>query len=145
VDDASRYVFVKFLKHKNQALSEFKKWKIEVEKQTDQKLKRLRTDNGLEFCSEQWKKFCESEGIRHETMMVYTPEQNGVAERLNRTLMDLVRSTLHESGLPKNAWAEFIYSAVYVRNRVTNKHNSKKTPYELWKETQCETLPRDRI
>jgi len=131
VDDASRYVFVKFLKHKNQTLSEFKKWKIEVEKQTGQKLKRLRTDNGLEFCSEQWTKFCESEGIRHETTMIYTPEQNGVAERLNRTLMDLVKSTFHESGLPKSAWAEFIYSAVYVRNRVTNKHNSKKTPYEL--------------
>lgn len=73
VDDASRYVHVRFLKHKSQAFEEFKKWKVEVERQTGKKLKRLRTDNGLEFCSKQWTEFCEAEGICHETTMVYTP------------------------------------------------------------------------
>lgn len=132
IDDASRYVFVRFLKKKSDALSEFKKWKIEVEKQTEKNLKRIRTDNGLEFCSKNWTEFCESSGIRHETTMTYTPQQNGIAERCNRTLLDLVRSQLQESDLPKSAWAELIYTAAYIRNRVTNSHNKEKTPYEIW-------------
>lgn len=132
VDDASRYVHARFLRYKNQAFEEFKKWKVEVEKQTGRKLKRLRTDNGLEFCSKQWTEFCEAEGICHETTMVYTPQQNGIAERFNRTLMDLLRATLHETSLPKGAWAELLDTAVHVRNRVTNSHDSKETPYEIW-------------
>lgn len=131
-DDASRYIFVRFLKKKGDVLGEIKKWKVEVEKQTGQQLKRIRTDNGLEFCSKNWMDFCNSEGIRHEKTMIYTPQQNGVAERLNRTLLDLVRAGIQENNLPKNSWAELTAIAAYIRNRTTNTHNKKKTPYELW-------------
>ncbi|UYV60109.1 K02A2.6-like [Cordylochernes scorpioides] len=102
------------------------------EKQTSRKLKRIRTDNGLEFCSKEWDTFCTSIGIVHEHTMTYTPQQNGVAERMNRTLLDLVRSTISGSGLPKASWAELTYTAAYVRNRVLNNHNGESTPYELW-------------
>lgn len=130
-DDASWYIFVRFLKKKGDVLGEIKKWIVEVEKQTGQQLKRIRTDNGLEFCSKNWTDFCNSEGIRHETTMIYTPQQNGVMECLNRTLLDLVRAGIQESNLPKSSWAEMINTAAYIRNRNTNTHNRKKTPYEL--------------
>uniref|UniRef100_A0A5S6QPH6 Integrase catalytic domain-containing protein n=1 Tax=Trichuris muris TaxID=70415 RepID=A0A5S6QPH6_TRIMR len=64
--------------------------------------------------------------------MVYTTQQNGIAERVNRTLMDLVRSTLSSTHLPKNAWAELTNTAAYIRNRVTSRHNELKTPFEQW-------------
>ncbi|UYV73787.1 hypothetical protein LAZ67_11000915 [Cordylochernes scorpioides] len=110
----------------------FKEWIQESEKQTSRKLKRIRTDNGLEFCSKEWDTFCTSVGIVHEHTMTYTPQQNGVAERMTRTLLDLVRSTISGSGLPKASWAELTYNTAYVRNRVLNNHNGESTPYELW-------------
>jgi hypothetical protein len=132
VDDSSRYTHVFFLKRKNEALGKFKQFKIQTETQLDKRLKRIRTDNGLEFCSSEFEDFCTTEGIVHEKTMVYTPQQNGIAERMNRTIMDLVRSVLHETLLPKSSWAELTYSAVYIRNRLTNKHNDTMTPYEIW-------------
>ncbi len=64
--------------------------------------------------------------------MVYTPQQNGIAERFNRTLLDLVRSSLRETKLPRSAWAELTYTAAYVRNRLMKTHDPNKTPNEIW-------------
>ncbi|UYV85025.1 hypothetical protein LAZ67_X004328 [Cordylochernes scorpioides] len=94
--------------------------------------RRIRTDNGLEFCSSPWDIFTKAHGIVHERTMVYTPEQNGVAERMNRTLLNLVRSTVNSCNLPTASWAELTNTAAYLRNRVTNRHNEAKTPFELW-------------
>ncbi|UYV65505.1 hypothetical protein LAZ67_3004542, partial [Cordylochernes scorpioides] len=132
IDESTRYTSVFFLKNKGGTLGKVKEWIQESEKQTSRKLKRIRTDNGLEFCSKEWDTFCKSVGIVHEHTMTYTPQQNGVAERMNRTLLDLVRSTISGSGLPKASWAELTYTAAYVRNRVLNNHNGESTPYELW-------------
>ncbi|UYV69220.1 hypothetical protein LAZ67_6002864, partial [Cordylochernes scorpioides] len=132
IDESTRYTSVFFLKNKGETLGKVKEWIQESEKQTSRKLKRIRTDNGLEFCSKEWDTFCTSVGIVHEHTMTYTPQQNGVAERMNRTLLDLVRSTISGSGLPKASWAELTYTAAYVRNRVLNNHNGESTPYELW-------------
>ncbi|UYV64518.1 hypothetical protein LAZ67_3001075 [Cordylochernes scorpioides] len=104
----------------------------EAENQTEFSLKRIRTDNGLEFCSSPWDIFTKAHGIVHERTMVYTPEQNGVAERMNRTLLNLVRSTVNSCNLPTASWAELTNTAAYLRNRVTNRHNEEKTPFELW-------------
>ena len=72
-----------------------------IEKQTGRKVKRLRTDNGLEFCSEEFESFCKNEGIvRHKTT-VGTPQQNGLVERFNRTLLERTRCMLISTGLPK--------------------------------------------
>ncbi|KZC12075.1 Copia protein [Dufourea novaeangliae] len=89
--------------------------------------------------------------------MTYMPRQNGVAKRMNRTLLDLVRSTISGTGLPKQAWAELTYAAAYTRNRISNTHNENKTPYEIWNRNKpsirhprvigCETfvdIPKER-
>uniref|UniRef100_A0A5S6QG42 Retrovirus-related Pol polyprotein from transposon TNT 1-94 n=1 Tax=Trichuris muris TaxID=70415 RepID=A0A5S6QG42_TRIMR len=132
IDDATRYVWVCFLRSKANVLNKFKIWKTRAERQTGKTLLKVRTDNGLEFCSRNWETFCDAHGIIHQRTMVYTPQQNGIAERMNRTLMDLVRTTLSNTGLPRSAWAELANTAAYVRNRVTNRHNETKTPFELW-------------
>ncbi|UYV69157.1 hypothetical protein LAZ67_6002607 [Cordylochernes scorpioides] len=132
IDDASIYTRVYFLKRKGDTLEKFKEWMKEAENQTGFSLKRIRTDNGLEFCSSPWDIFTKAHGIVHERTMVYTPEQNGVAERMNRTLLNLVRSTVNSCNLPTASWAELTNTAAYLRNRVTNRHNEEKTPFELW-------------
>ncbi|UYV72434.1 hypothetical protein LAZ67_9003118 [Cordylochernes scorpioides] len=132
IDDASRYTRVYFLKRKGDTLEKFKEWMKEAENQTGFSLKRIRTDNGLEFCSSPWDIFTKAHGIVHERTMVYTPEQNGVAERMNRTLLNLVMSTVNSCNLPTASWAELTNTAAYLRNRVTNRHNEEKTPFELW-------------
>ncbi|UYV85032.1 hypothetical protein LAZ67_X004343 [Cordylochernes scorpioides] len=132
IDDASRYTRVYFLKRKGDTLEKFKEWMKEAENKTGFSLKRIRTDNGLEFCSSPWDIFTKAHGIVHERNMVYTPEQNGVAERMNRTLLNLVRSTVNSCNLPTASWAELTNTAAYLRNRVTNRHNEEKTPFELW-------------
>ncbi|UYV80016.1 hypothetical protein LAZ67_18001431, partial [Cordylochernes scorpioides] len=132
IDDASRYTRVYFLKRKGDTLEKFKEWMKEAENKTGFSLKRIRTDNGLEFCSSPWDILSKAHGIVHERTMVYTPEQNGVAERMNRTLLNLVRSTVNSCNLPTASWAELTNTAAYLRNRVTNRHNEEKTPFELW-------------
>ena len=79
IDDYSRRVWAYFLKHKFEAFSAFKEWKTMVERQTKRKVKKLQTDNGMEFCSDEFNSFCKAEGIvRHHTIP-HTPQQNGVA------------------------------------------------------------------
>ena len=100
-DDKSRYTWVYVLKTKDQVFDCFLEWKALVEKQTKQKLKTLRTDNGGEYTSNKFEKYLKDEGIRHERTVPKTPEQNGVAERLNRTLVESARSMLLDANLPK--------------------------------------------
>ena len=88
VDDFSRKVWVYFLRQKNETFSMFKKFKALVENQTGRKIKKLRTDNGLEFVESEFDEFCTVNGIfRHKTL-VGKPQQNGVTERINRTLLE---------------------------------------------------------
>ena len=102
IDDFSRHVFVFLLKSKDETFDKFSSWKVLIENQTSKKIKALRTDNGLEFCNAVFDDFCSEHGIlRHRTIR-HTPQQNGVAERMNRTLLEKVRSLLFTSGLPKS-------------------------------------------
>jgi hypothetical protein len=99
IDDYSRRVFPYFLKHKSNAFDAFKAWKVMVEKQTEKKVHILRTDNGMEFCSHEFNIFCRKEGIvRHHTIP-HTPQQNGVAERMNRTIVSKARCMLSNAGM----------------------------------------------
>lgn len=121
-----------FLKSKDEAFASFTEWKKMVETQSDRKLKKLRTDNGLEFCNQKFDCFCKKEGrVRHRTC-TYTPQQNGVAERLNRTIMNKVRSMLSESGLDKKFWAEAVSTSVYLINKSPSSTMENKIPEELW-------------
>ena len=129
IDDKTRHVWVYILKHKYQVFERFLEWKALVERSTGRKLKALRTDNGGEFTSTEFKDYLKREGIRHELSVPKTPEQNGVAERLNQTLVESVRSMLSYAKLPQKFWAE---AAVYLRNRITTKAVTGMTPFEAW-------------
>lgn len=131
-DDKSRYTWVYILKAKHQVFDCFLAWKALAEKQSKKMLKTLRTDNGGEYTSTQFEQFLEKEGIRHETTIPKTPQQNGVAERLNRTLVESARSMLLDANLPKRFWAEAVSTAVYLKNRCPTKAVPGMTPFEAW-------------
>ena len=95
VDDFSRKVWVYFLKNKSEAFAKFKEWKTLVEHQVGKKVKNLRTDNGLEFCSIEFTHFCKQNGIAKQRICSETSQQNGIAERMNRTILDKVRCILN--------------------------------------------------
>ena len=113
-DDKTRYVWVYVIKKKSDVFKCFCEWKKEVEKLLGRSVKILRTDNGGEFTSCEFEEFLRKEGIKHELTIPKCPEQNGVAERLNRTLVEMVRSMLADSKLPKSFWAEALATATYV-------------------------------
>lgn len=131
-DDKTRYTWVYPLKTKDLVFDYFLKWKAQVENSSGKKLKALRTDNGGEYTSKNFEAYLKSEGVRHERTIPKTPEQNGVAERLNRTLVESTRSMLLDAKLPNKFWAEAISTAVYLRNRCPTKAVKGMTPYESW-------------
>ena len=99
IDDKTRHVWVYFLKSKDQVFEKFLEWKSLVEKSIWRKLKTLRTDNGGEFTSKEFEAHLMAEGVCHEFTIPKTPEQNGVAERMNRTLVETARSMLVHANL----------------------------------------------
>lgn len=110
----------------------FKEWLMATENKVGNKLKHLRTDNGLDFVSEEFNNFCKSKGITRHRTVKHTPQQNGVAERMNRTLLERVRCMLIHAGLPKSFWGEAISTAAYLVNRSPSSAIDFKTPLEMW-------------
>lgn len=136
IDDFSRKIFVHFLKKKSDIFEVFKTFKNRVERETGNQIKVLRTDNGCEYVSGEFNKFLDKEGIRRNLTVQYTPQQNGVAERANRTIFEMARCMLLSSNLPESLWGEAINTAVYLKNRSPTKL-LLSTPYEAW----CGTKP----
>lgn len=132
IDDYSRYVTVYFLKSKDEVFKAFKDYKAEVEKQTGKKIKCLRTDNGREYLNKDFDNFLREHGIKRQLTIPYTPQQNGVAERANRTLVEMARTMIIHSGLSEGFWAEAVRTSSYIRNRTTTKILQDQTPYEIW-------------
>ena len=132
IDDCSRFTYVYLLRNKDEAFEIFKKYKLEVENMHDKKIKVLRSDRGGEYFSSEFDSFCELYGIVHESSAPYTPQQNGLAERKNRTLVDMVNSMLLNAKLPYNLWGEALLTACHIHNR-TPSRNRKVSPYEIWK------------
>jgi hypothetical protein len=132
VDDTTRMSDIYFLEKKSEVMEKFLEYKNKVEKQTGSKIKRLRSDNGGEFLGKEFTTYLKSEGITHELTNVYSPEQNGIAERLNRTINDKVRCMLGNSGLPKAFWVEAVRTANFVRNISPCRTCDDMTPAELW-------------
>ncbi|GKC37086.1 putative ribonuclease H-like domain-containing protein, partial [Tanacetum coccineum] len=129
--DYSRFSWVFFLAKKDETSGILKNFIIGIENQLDHKVKIIRCDNGTEFKNYDMNQFCGIKGIKREFSNARTPQQNGVAERKNRTLIEAARTMLADSLLPIPFWAEAVNTACYVQNRVlvTKPHN--KTPYEL--------------
>ncbi|OMO61385.1 Integrase, catalytic core [Corchorus capsularis] len=108
----------------------FWKFKAWIENQVGNKIKVLRSDNGTECTSDRFEEFLREAGIEHQLTATYTPQQNGVSERKNRTVMEMARRLLFEKQLPKKFWAEAVNTAVYLQNRLLTKAVEGKTPYE---------------
>ena len=135
IDDYSHCVAVYFLKHKSEVLDKFKQFAAMVMNECDKPIKKLRTDNGGEYVSKEFQDYLLSKGIEHQLTIPHTPQQNGVAERQNRTLMESARAMLSHSGLPNKFWAEAVATAAYLKNRSTTSANEDQlTPYEKWYE-----------
>ncbi|GKB55901.1 retrovirus-related pol polyprotein from transposon TNT 1-94, partial [Tanacetum coccineum] len=114
--EKSSRVWVYILNFKHDAFGKFKVWKQLVENWNRRTIKKLRTDNGLEFCNREFEQLCIESGIARHLTVVETLQQNRLAERMNRTLMDKVRCLLIHSGLPKTFWAEATCTAAYLIN-----------------------------
>jgi len=99
IDDFSRYTHVYLLRHKSEALSIFKQYKTSVELQIGFSIKTLRSDNGGEYVSSLFDDFYKDQGIHHEFTVPYSPQQNGIAERKNRTILNAIRCMLIHSSL----------------------------------------------
>lgn len=130
VDDWCRYMWVYLLRSKEEALAKFKIFKSQVEMETGHKVKILRTDRGGEFNSQAFIDFCWEGGIQRQTTAPYTPQQNGVVERRNRTVVEMTRSLLKSMNVPDPMWGEAVRHAVYLLNRIPTKAVRDFTPYE---------------
>ncbi|GJX40605.1 putative ribonuclease H-like domain-containing protein [Tanacetum coccineum] len=130
-DDFSRFSWVFFLGSKDETFYILRDFITFVENQLTKKVKAIRCDNGTEFKNSHLIELCGSKGIKRDYSVARTPQQNGVAERKNRTLIEAARTMLADSKLPTMFWTEAVSTACYVLNRVlvTRPHN--KTPYEL--------------
>ena len=131
IDDHSRKVWVYPLKMKSQVLQAFKELHASVERETGRKLKCLRTDNGGEYRGP-FEDYCKTHGIRHEKVPPKTPQMNGLAERMNRTIAEKVRSMLSHAKLPKAFWAEAVKTAVDLINLSPSRPLNGEIPEEVW-------------
>ncbi|KAK1618233.1 hypothetical protein QYE76_023750 [Lolium multiflorum] len=131
VDDYSRYSWVFLLKYKDETHREFITFAKKAQRTYESEIKAIRTDNGTEFKNYTMQEFVDDEGIKHEFSAPYTPQQNGVVERKNRTIIEMARTMLSEFNSPHNFWGEAISTAVHYSNRLFLRPLHNKTPYEL--------------
>ena len=131
VDDYSRYTWVYFFKRKSETQQTVIDFANEAQRQHNAKILTIRSDNGTEFKNYTLDEFLSDEGIKHQYSAPYTPQQNGVAERKNRTLMDAARTMMAEFKSPYNFWAEAINTACHASNRLYLRKGLNKTPYEI--------------
>jgi hypothetical protein len=131
VDDYSRYTWVYFFKYKHETQQTVKDFTNEVQCQYGYDILIIQSDNGTNFKNYTLNDFLSDEGIRHQYSSPYTPQQNGVAKRKNRTLMDMARTMLVEFKSPYNFWAEVINTACHATNQLYLHKGLNKTPYEI--------------
>ncbi|MCO5604581.1 hypothetical protein L7F22_058749 [Adiantum nelumboides] len=132
IDDFSRFCWVYPLKAKSDVFAVFQHYVSMVENETGCKVQTLRTDRGGEYMSGAFKDFLGKKGIKHQCTMPYTPQQNGVAERKNRSLMEMARCMLKAKSLPHKLWMEVVACAAHVLNRCPTRALKTITPYESW-------------
>eukprot|EP00253_Pinus_taeda_P004625 PITA_04625 len=144
IDDYTRKTWVYMLKQKSEVFEKFRHFKTLVEKQCGHYIKALRTDRRGEYISQDFLRFCRENGIQKQFTARYPPQQNGVAERKNRTILDMVRSMMKAKHLPHEYWAKVVTCAVYILNRCPTKAIMNKIPEEAWS-GQKQTLTHMRV
>ena len=132
IDDLSRKVWVYFLAKKSETFGVFREFKALVEKQAGVPIQILRIDRGGEYLSKEFVEFCNEQGIQRQLTASYTPQQNGVAERKNQTIINMVRSVLVEKGVPKSFWPEAVNWVIHILNRSPTPAVKNSTPEEAW-------------
>ncbi|GJV90913.1 putative ribonuclease H-like domain-containing protein [Tanacetum coccineum] len=126
-----KFCWVFFLASKDETSGILQTFIRQIENQLSHRVKIIRSDNGTEFKNRDMLEFCGNKGIKQEYSNARTPQQNGVAERMNRTLIEAARTMLADSLLPTTFWAEAVSTACYIFNRVRVTKPQHKTPYEL--------------
>ena len=132
IDDYSRLTWVVILQCKSDAFEAFKRFKNLVETEKGLKVKTLKSDRGGEFTSKEFSKHCLEYGIKRQLTTPYSPQQNGVVERKNQTVMYMVRAMLKAKDLPRELWGEVVSTAIYILNRSSTKALQGKSPHEVW-------------
>nr|CCA21616.1 putative polyprotein [Albugo laibachii Nc14] len=127
---SSRLVKVYFLKAKSRVSDYFIEYKSLLERQTTRKIKCIRTDNGTEYVNKRFAEECRRNGIVHQTTAPFSPQQNGLAERMNRTLIERARAMLAHKNVNKEWWAEAVNTSAYITNRVPCRNRYNTTPIE---------------
>ncbi|KAL4295903.1 hypothetical protein GQ457_12G010770 [Hibiscus cannabinus] len=119
------------MRHKSEALEKFKEFKNEVQNQHGKSIKALRSDRGGEYLSQDFDELLEECGIVSQLTQPSTPQWNGVSERRNRTLLDMVRSMMSHTELPTSFWGYALETSAFTLNHVPSK-SVQKTPHEMW-------------
>ncbi|GJU97516.1 retrovirus-related pol polyprotein from transposon TNT 1-94 [Tanacetum coccineum] len=132
IDDYSRRCWVYPIKKKSNVFEVFKVCKARVELDSRRKIKCLRTDNGGEYTGDEFDTYCRQEGIKRQFTTAYTPQLNGVAERMNKTLLERARAMLATASLGKSFWVEAVNTVCYVINRSPSTAVELKTPMKMW-------------
>ena len=130
--DFPRKVWIYILKEKSQAFEKFREWCQEMKMEQGKVLKCLRTDNGLEFLSSEFGSSCKENGIKRHRKVPANPQQNGVAERMNRSLLEKVRCMLFSSGMPKEFWGEAVTTAATLINNSPSFAIENEIPNARW-------------
>ncbi|KAK9009221.1 hypothetical protein V6N11_035766 [Hibiscus sabdariffa] len=130
-DDFSRYGYIYLMRHKSEFLEKFKELKNEVQNQHGKSIKALRSDRGGEYLSQDFDELLKECGIVSQLTPLGTPQWNGVSERRNRTLLDMVRSMMSHTDLPTSFWGYALETAAFKLNRIPSK-SVQKTPHEMW-------------
>jgi IS30 family transposase len=131
VDDYLRYTWIFFLHDKSEVAVCFKKFAKRAQNKFEVKIKKITSDNSKEFDNTNIEAYFDEVGIKHEVSTTYTPQQNGVVEGKNQTLITLARTMLDEYNRPQDLWAEAINTACYASNHLFPQKFLGKTPYEL--------------
>ena len=120
------------MKIKDEVFSKFKELKSLIENNIENNIKIFLSDKDGEFTSNQFKELCKDLGIKRELTTPYNPQQNGVAERKNKTIMEAARAMLHDQDLPMHLWEKAARTTMYVQNRTLDKVLKNKTPEEVF-------------
>jgi len=132
IDEHSGRIAISLLMQKSEVFERFKEYKAKVERETGRKIKSLRCDGGGEYTGNTFRTYLREHGITQHITPPYTPEHNGIAERANRTIMDMVRCMIFESGLGKEFWGFAALTAVHIINRLPSSAHENRTPFEKW-------------
>lgn len=131
-DDFTHLTVTYLMKNKSETFNKFREYHEMATAHFNTKLSILRSDRGGEYLSDVMKSFCKEKGVVLETNAAYNPESNGLAERINRTLVEKARSMLIDAHLPRNLWGEAVIASTYLTNRSPTVVLKDKTPFEMW-------------